>query len=294
MQSHAVRGTRPNSLVHLSFALDLLQLFKRPVNKETGTNFPHDQTLSMVDEKPGRRRNMALFPRTLDAFLHPRFSKGPNSLYRQSDATGYLKYLILVPLFVIGSMAFSAFVWIPLLEKRDLFLLLEKTFLDMLQDPLALTLFGLSFVSFFAWDIATEVWTFLMLKRGLLRVPHPKSLPNLVHAVVVCQYKEPLEVLTATIESLANNTLARHTIVCIASEARDASAKAKFETLRNQFGHRFLTFITTYHHLESGEIVGKSSNENFAVRELHKYTQQQGMDPFNVCILAAYNKKNEI
>jgi len=54
-----------------------------------------------------------------------------------------------------------------------------------------------------------------MLQRGLRRVHHPESLPKLVHAVVMCQYKDPLDVLAATIESLAVNHQADATIIML-------------------------------------------------------------------------------
>ena len=256
---------------------------RQVVRKEKVETTLGDQSLSFDVEKSGRARNDApLFPRTLDGLLHPLISKGRESLHKQSHATSFLKYLIFVPLFCICSMGFTAYVWIPLLEKKGIIVMIEETFWEALQEPLFRFLVALSFTVFFLSDIASEAWTFIMLKRGLRRVSQPESLPGLVHAVVVCQYNEPLEVLAATIESLAVNTKARRTILCLASEARDTTARAKFDSLRDQYGLYFLDFMMTSHTLENDEIVGKSSNENFAVRELYMYAQERGLDPFQV------------
>jgi hypothetical protein len=139
-------------------------------------------------------------------------------------------------------------------------------------------------LSSFVWDVITEAWTFVMLQRGLRRVHHPESLPKLVHAVVVCQYKEPLDVLAATIESLAVNHKADATILCLACEARDAMAEETYETLLAQYGSNFRSFLMTSHVLQPSEIAGKSSNENHAVRELYKHAKSEGLDPFHVRI----------
>lgn len=260
-----------------------MQLYQRPVTKKEKINgYPSDQVLPLFDDKNRRTRRQSLIPHNLASFLHPHFSKGRKSLFRQSDARGFLKYLILVPLSVVGSMAFTAYTWVPLLEKRGIFANLEQAFLGSLQEPLFQFLLALSFLIYFVSDLATEAWTFVMLLRGLRRSPHPKTLPNLVHVVVVCQYKEPLEVLAATIDSISTNTKATNTIVCMASEERDETAKEKFESLRTSYGHCFRDFLSTYHRLESGEIIGKSSNENYAVRQIYSYAMQQGLDPFEV------------
>ena len=251
---------------------------KEKVEKsQSGHGMPFD-----VEKSSRARNNAPILPRRLDDFLHPRIGKGRKSLHKQANARSFLKYLVFVPLFSIFGMGFTAYVWIPLLEKKGLIAKTEEALLGSLQEPLFQFLVALSFVAFFVSDIVSEAWTFIMLKRGLRRVYQPESLPDLIHAVVVCQYKEPLEVLSATIESLALNTKARNTILCLASETRDNTAQTKFVALREQYGHFFLDFITTYHTLESDEIVGKSSNENFAVRELYEYAQERGLDPFQV------------
>jgi hypothetical protein len=185
----------------------------------------------------------------------------------------------------VASMIFSAFVWIPILERPNYFATMEGIFWATLHEPLVQCLLTFSLISFLVSDVGADVWTFTMLRRGLQRVPHPESLPNLVHAVVICQYKEPIEVLAATIESLATNTKASSTIICIASEARDNTAESKYEQLLVRYGHNFRGFFQTLHRLQDGEVVGKSSNENFAVRQLYQYAEQQQLDPFRVSII---------
>lgn len=134
-------------------------------------------------------------------------------------------------------------------------------------------------------DLASDIWTFGMLIRGKRRRHLPEHIPRLVHAVIVCNYKEPLEVLRATVASLADNTLSSSTIVVLACEARDEKAESVFQTLSTEFHSSFRNFIKTSHTLAQGEIAGKSSNENYACRELYKMVvEQEGLDPFQVMV----------
>lgn len=131
--------------------------------------------------------------------------------------------------------------------------------------------------------LSTDIFTMVMLLRGRRR----RSLPTdkrLVHAVVICQYKEPLEVLDATVESLAENTLAHNTIIVLACEGRDPYADSVFETLESRYSHHFRNFLKTTHQLTAGEVIGKSSNENHAVRQLYSYIQKDRLDPFEVMV----------
>lgn len=90
-------------------------------------------------------------------------------------------------------------------------------------------------------------------------------MPRLIHAVIVCNYKEPLDVLRATISSIADNELADNTMVILACEAHDTGAEHVYQTLAKEFQGRLRSFtMLTSHILALGEIVGKSSNKNFA------------------------------
>jgi hypothetical protein len=85
--------------------------------------------------------------------------------------------------------------------------------------------------------------------------------------------------LDATIQSLAENTVAYKTMIVLASEARDDTAQSKFKFLQAKYGPSFRHFMQTLHPLTEGEIVGKSSNENYAVRKLYEYIQHNNDDP---------------
>jgi hypothetical protein len=89
-------------------------------------------------------------------------------------------------------MAMMAYVWFPILQEYGVFQQMEAGFMHSFQQPIALFLLVMSLLKVVVTDLAGEVWAFIMLRRGLRRVPLPQELSTsqgLVHVVVICQYK---------------------------------------------------------------------------------------------------------
>jgi len=87
------------------------------------------------------------------------------------------------------------------------------------------------------------------------------------HAVIIPNYKEPLHILTRTIDSLVNQTLPTKQIsVVLAMEAREPKQdrQTKARQLQKRYEGKFANFFVTVHTLAEGEIIGKSSNERYA------------------------------
>lgn len=221
----------------------------------------------------------------LDFFLEPKVSLGNQSIPLQSESRPWLKYLIWIPVSTFGSMVFFAYFWLPILQENGVFDYAQNFVTGtLLQNRLALYLMIAPIITALVYDLLTEAWTFVMLLKGKQRRHLPAHTPRLVHAVIVCNYKEPLEVLRATIASIADQTLAENTMVILACEARDKEADDTFAALYGEFQDRLRSFTKTTHVLAAGEVVGKSSNENHACRELYKTIQQEGLDPFRVMV----------
>lgn len=225
-------------------------------------------------------------PSRADFFLEPRVSHGAQSLPVQLHARKFLKFLILVPISAVAMMCFSALYVTPLLRAQGVYTFFEESLWRTLrthQSSFCL-LVVLPLLLALCWDILQEGLTMLMLWRGRGRRLLPNDRHRLVHAIIVCNYKEPVEVLRATIESIAENTLAENCMVVLACEERDSHAEATFQELRADFPEVFRKFVMTRHQLVKGEVVGKSSNENFACREVYRMAQEEGLDPFNVMV----------
>lgn len=90
---------------------------------------------------------------------------------------------------------------------------------------------------------------------------------DVVHVVTIPNYKEDVDTLRRTLGTLAAQRDARRAmVVVLAMEARDPNARETLKTLQLELGGKFLALHGTLHALRSGEVGGKSSNENWAVR----------------------------
>jgi len=89
---------------------------------------------------------------------------------------------------------------------------------------------------------------------------------EVVHFVILPNYKEDIEVLRLAIQSVAKSRIAPSNIVLVlAMEARESGAKEKANALRAEFECRFRHCMATYHPPGlPGETPGKSSNTRWA------------------------------
>jgi len=108
----------------------------------------------------------------------------------------------------------------------------------------------------------------------------------LTHVVVVVEYKEPVDVLERTMESIAaQSDIDSRPIVVVATEGRDPERHAAAAAMQTVAGDRIQRFIMTEHKLSEGETVGKHSNENAAMRQIYRQlVEEEGMDPFEILI----------
>merc|ERR1711988_786718 len=114
------------------------------------------------------------------------------------------------------------------------------------------------------------------------------------HVMLVCAYKEPVDVLKMTIGSIRDQKghIAPSAIeVVVAMEFKDDTRDATFQALMDEFMPEggtptFKRLIQTVHKLDDAgiETAGKSSNENHAVRELFKMKTAEGISPFKVLV----------
>lgn len=87
------------------------------------------------------------------------------------------------------------------------------------------------------------------------------------HVVIIPTYKEPIHILERTFRALASQTLPTKQIIpLLAMEAKEPEGdrKEKVDELKKKFGEFFEDIYVTVHELQTGEVVGKASNERFA------------------------------
>ena len=104
---------------------------------------------------------------------------------------------------------------------------------------------------------------------------------DVLHVIAIPNYKEDVATLRRTRATLAQQRDAStQLVVVLAMEARDPLARATAQTLRKEFSHQFRGMHCTLHSLKSGEVAGKSSNENWAVDVLKEDTATSSvLDP---------------
>lgn len=105
---------------------------------------------------------------------------------------------------------------------------------------------------------------------------------DILHFVIMPNYKEDPEVLRRAVESIASSAIAaKQVCLVLAMEAREVEAEEKSEQLRRQFDGQFKHFITTYHPEGlPGEMPGKSSNTRWAANQiLDVFMPQHQVDP---------------
>mmetsp|Transcript_41821 Transcript_41821/g.91254 ORF Transcript_41821/g.91254 Transcript_41821/m.91254 type:complete len:674 (-) Transcript_41821:104-2125(-) len=99
-------------------------------------------------------------------------------------------------------------------------------------------------------------------KRGQ-RIDDPDEV---FHCVLIPCYREAASTIAATLRTLSEQSVASHIVVVIAMEARDEQAEETARQLRAQFRENVAEVLYTLHPLGSGEVPGKSSNENWGFR----------------------------
>lgn len=95
---------------------------------------------------------------------------------------------------------------------------------------------------------------------------------DVIHVMLIPNYKEDYDVLRDTLRRIAESPLAKRQVcVVLAMEEREQHAQTKAESLMMEFEPYFLHIFATYHPKDiPGELAGKSSNEAWAGREAYK------------------------
>ena len=124
------------------------------------------------------------------------------------------------------------------------------------------------------------------IENGSRRGPYPDTqrAAELRHIVLMCAYKEPLELLEKTVQTVAEQTVAHRVVMVIALEEGTPAFARKEEALRRAFRKRFDELLIWRHPRGvPGEIAGKCSNSNYAMRQTVAFLEREagpaGFDP---------------
>ncbi|KAL1527751.1 hypothetical protein AB1Y20_009136 [Prymnesium parvum] len=96
----------------------------------------------------------------------------------------------------------------------------------------------------------------------------PEEREEVRHICVMPTYKEPIELLMNTVESVAKQTVAQQIVMVVGMEERTDDIELKQQALLRRFGSSFLRLMFTVHPFgQMGEIPGACSNRNYASRQ---------------------------
>lgn len=111
------------------------------------------------------------------------------------------------------------------------------------------------------------------------------SFAKLYHVIIIPEYKEPLHILTRTLDNLTKqDVLKKNIIVVLATEAKDPHADEVGTILQRTYKNAFGKFIVTKHTLTAGEIAGKSSNMAYAAKQIIPILSKSGVNTSNATI----------
>jgi len=105
------------------------------------------------------------------------------------------------------------------------------------------------------------------------------------HLVCMAAYKEPIDLLVASIQSLADQTEVANTILTVGFEEKTPEKEMKEKHIRHLFELSFRKIIIAVHPFGvEGEIPGKCSNNNYALRESERILKEDGYDTDNIIV----------
>lgn len=140
----------------------------------------------------------------------------------------------------------------------------------------------------YAFAAAQSICTLRRVAAAMETVSYEQDYPDtaqareLRHIVLMCAYKEPVELLAKTVQTVAESTVAKRIVMVVGFEEGTPDFLQKERALRIRFGHRFDQMIVTRHPRGiPGEIPGKCSNSNFAMRQVVSHLQQSARDTFD-------------
>lgn len=106
----------------------------------------------------------------------------------------------------------------------------------------------------------------------LTRAQAQKNFEKIHHLIIIPNYKENEDKLRITLDALKNQTIPLSKIhVCFAMEEREKEAPQRAKIIKKEYGTVFGSLFFTYHKHQEGEVIGKSSNQAFAVKHAYTY-----------------------
>lgn len=140
---------------------------------------------------------------------------------------------------------------------------LQSVYLSALMIVIAVMMvFSSLYACHQAWKLQANLG-----KDALAEACSRSEIHSLLHLVIITVYREPLDLITLTLDSLANQTKARSLAVTLAFEEDSPNLEANVAAIQRLFADSFCRlFIFIHPKGLIGETRGKCSNLNYAAR----------------------------
>lgn len=103
------------------------------------------------------------------------------------------------------------------------------------------------------------------------------NIHKLHHFLIMPNYQESVEKISHTLENLTKQTFPLKQLhIVLAMELREKDGKKRADSLIKKYQGKFGSVIATYHPDIDGEVKGKSSNEAYAGKEVHRQYFENG------------------
>ncbi len=115
---------------------------------------------------------------------------------------------------------------------------------------------------------------------------------HLYHVVILPFYKEPDEVVAASLESLVRVHYDKKNIIIVlaAEERAGESGLRTLDNMKNRYASQFGFFLTTIHPADQpGEIIGKGSNASYAAEQVRKQVLDVHGIPYSETLVSIFD-----
>ena len=163
--------------------------------------------------------------------------------------------------------------------------------------PLAVAYFILFFdVWWFYKSFSLAITAFIASRKikaaekedWLEKVKPLENFEKVTHIVVIPNYKETLEKLRKTMESLREQSFPTKRIyVILAMEKREEESKERAKKLISEFKENFGDIIVSFHPDIEGEVQGKSSNEAYGGKMAYRKLVKNGVIDFDYSTISS-------
>lgn len=124
----------------------------------------------------------------------------------------------------------------------------------------------------------------------LMRLKKNKNWEDIYHVVIFPSYKEGLEIIRPSVQSIANSKYPKDKLIVVVTfeeRAGDELNKKRIEALEKEFSNKFFIFLTTIHpdgiH---GEAKVKGANLTWAVKKVKDIIDKKKIDYKNITLSA--------